>query len=74
MGRRERGAGVVFLQGLPWWEAMFGGEAVDARPNNEDEKCGRRDRVQNDVVLRNVGRGKEGIRSMRFRRQTCIAI
>jgi len=32
----------------------------DARPNSEDEKYGRRDRAQNDVVLRNVGGGKEG--------------
>ena len=32
----------------------------DAKPSSEDEKCGRRDRVQNDVVLRNVGGGKEG--------------
>jgi len=24
------------------------------------KKCGRGDRAQNDVVLRNVGRGKEG--------------
>jgi len=39
---------------------MSGGEVGDARPNNEDEKCGRGDRVQNDVVLRNVGGGKEG--------------
>jgi len=39
---------------------MFGCEGGDARPNNEDEKCGRGDRAQNDVVLRNVGGGKEG--------------
>jgi len=39
---------------------MSGGGVGDARPNNEDEKCGRGDRVQNDVVLRNVGGGKEG--------------
>ena len=39
---------------------MSGGEGGDARPNNEDEKCGRGDRAQNDVVLRNVGGGKEG--------------
>ena len=32
----------------------------DAKPSSEDEKCGRRDRAQNDVVLRNVGGGKEG--------------
>ena len=50
---------MVFLWGPPWWEAMFGGEGGDARPNNEDEMCGRRDRTQNDVVLRNVGGGKE---------------
>jgi len=31
----------------------------DARHNSEDEKYGRRDRAQNDVVLRNVGGGKE---------------
>jgi len=40
---------------------MFGGEGGDARPNNEDEKCGRGDRAQNDVVLRNVG-GERGER------------
>ena len=39
---------------------MFGGEGGAARPNNEDERCGRGDRVQNDVVLRNVGGGEEG--------------
>ena len=39
---------------------MSGGEVGDARPNNEDEKCARGDRAQNDVVLRNVGGGKEG--------------
>ena len=43
---------------------MSGGEGGDARPNNEDEKCGRGDRTQNDVVLRNVGGGKEGSRSV----------
>jgi len=25
VGRGERGAGVAFLEGPPWWEAMFGG-------------------------------------------------
>jgi len=39
---------------------MFGGEGGDARPSNEDEKCGRGDCAQNDVVLRNVGGGQEG--------------
>jgi len=39
---------------------MSGGEGRDARPNNEDEKCWSGDRAQNDVVLRNVGGGKEG--------------
>jgi len=39
---------------------MFGGEGGDARPNNEDERCGRGDRAQNNVVLRNVGGGEEG--------------
>jgi len=39
---------------------MFGEEGGDARPNTEDEKCGRGDRAQSDVVLRNVGGGKEG--------------
>jgi len=43
---------------------MSGGEGGDARPNNEDEKCGRGDRAQNDVVLGNVGGGKEGSRSV----------
>jgi len=37
-GRRDRGAGVVFLGWPPWWEAMFGGEGGNARPNNEDKK------------------------------------
>ena len=60
VGRGERGAGVAFLEGPPWWEAMSGGEGGDARPNNEDAKCRRGDRAQNDVVLRNVGGGKEG--------------
>jgi len=39
---------------------MSGGEGGDARPNSEDEKYGRGDHVQNDVVLRNVGVGKHG--------------
>jgi len=60
VGRGERGAGVVFLRGPPWWEAMIGGEGRDARPNNEDEKCGGMDRAQNDMVVRNVGGGEEG--------------
>jgi len=38
---------------------MSRGEGEDARPNNEDEKYGRGDYAQNDVVLRNVGGGKE---------------
>jgi len=60
VGRGETGAGVGFLEGPPWWKAMSGGGGGDARPNNEDERCGRGDRAQNDVVLRNVGGGKEG--------------
>jgi len=60
VGRGEGGAGVVFLEGPPWWEAMFGGEGGDARPNNEDEKYGGMDRAQNNMVLRNIGGGKEG--------------
>jgi len=59
-GRGENGGGVVFLRGPPWWEAMFGGEGGDARPNKADEKGGRKDLVQSDVVLRNVGGGREG--------------
>jgi len=47
---------------------MFGGEGGDARPNNEDEKCGRGDRAQSDVVLRNVGGRKEGSRSVKIPR------
>jgi len=39
---------------------MSGGGGGDARPNSEDEKYGRGDRTQNDVVLKNVGGGKEG--------------
>jgi len=64
VGRGERGAGVAFLQGPPWWEAMSGGEGGDARANNEDKMYGRRDRVLADVVLRNLGGGKEGSRSV----------
>jgi len=60
VGRGERGTGVPILEGPPGREAMFGGEGGDARPNSEDEMCGRGDRAQNDVVLRNVGGGKEG--------------
>ena len=60
VGWGARGAGVAFLEGPPWWEAMFGGEGWDARPNNEDEKYGRGDRAQKDMVLRNVGGGKRG--------------
>jgi len=51
---------VPILEGSSRWEAISGGEGGDARPNNEDEKCGRGDRAQSDVVLRNVGGGKEG--------------
>jgi len=51
---------VPILEGPSRWEAMSGGEGGDARPNNEDRKCGRGDRAQSDVVLRNVGGGKEG--------------
>ena len=65
VGMGERGAGLAFLEGPPWWEAMSGGEGRDARPNNEVEKYGRRDRAQNHVVLRNVGGGEEGCGSVR---------
>jgi len=51
---------VPILEGPSRWEAMSGGEGGEARPNNEDRKCGRGDRAQNDVVLRNEGGGKEG--------------
>jgi len=47
---------------------MSGGEGGDVRPNNEDEKYGRGDRAQNDVVLKNVGGGKEGSGSVRRKR------
>ena len=60
VGRGEREAGVAFLEGPPWWEAMSVGDGGDARPNSEDERYERGDRAQNDVVLRNVGGGKEG--------------
>jgi len=60
VGRGERGAEVAFLEGPPWWEAMSGGEGGDARPNSEQEMSGKRDRAQNDMVLKNVGGGKEG--------------
>jgi len=43
---------------------MPGGEGGDARPSSEDEMCGRRDRAQKDVMLSNVGGGKEGSRSV----------
>jgi len=39
---------------------VWGAEVGDARPNSEEEKCEGGDRVKNDVVLRNVGGGKEG--------------
>jgi len=39
---------------------MSGGGGGDVRPNSEDERYGGGDRMQNDVVLRNVGGGKEG--------------
>jgi len=60
VGTGERGARVAFLEGPAWWEAMFGGEGGDARPNRKIEKYGGRDRLQNNVVLRNVGGGEEG--------------
>ena len=60
VGRGERGAGVGFRKWPPWWEAISVGGIGDARPNSEDEKCGRGDCAQNDVVLRNVGGGKRG--------------
>jgi len=47
---------------------MFGGEGGDARPNSEDEKCGRADRAQNNVVLSNVGGRKEGSGSVEVHR------
>ena len=58
VGRGERGAGVGEREGPPCWEAMSVGGGGDARPNSEDEKYGRGDRAQNDVVLRNVRGGK----------------
>jgi len=39
---------------------MFRGEGGNARPNKEDELCGRRDHAQGDMVLKNVGGGEEG--------------
>jgi len=60
VGRGERGAGVGFLEGPPWWEAMPVDEGGEARPNSKGEQYGRGDRGQNDVVLRNVGGGKRG--------------
>jgi len=59
-GRGASGAGVAFLEGPPWWEAMSECDGGDAKPNKEDEKYGRKDRAQSDVVLRNVGGGKSG--------------
>jgi len=64
VGRGERGTGVGILEWPPWWEAITVGGGGDARPNSQDEKYGRGDRAQNDVVLRNVGGGKEGSGSM----------
>ena len=58
--RGQTGAGVAFLWGPPRWEGISEGEGGDAKPNKEDEKCGRKDRAQSDVVLRNVGGGKQG--------------
>jgi len=43
---------------------MSGREGGDARASNEDEKCGRGDRAQNHVVLRNVEGGGEGSESV----------
>jgi len=60
----QRGAGVGFLEGAPWWEVMSICVGGDARPNSEDEKYRRGYRAQNDVVLRNVGGGKEGSASV----------
>jgi len=60
VGRGARGAGGGFLEGPPWWETMSFGGGGDLRPNSKDEQYGRRDRAPNDVVLRNVGGGKEG--------------
>ena len=56
------------LEGPSRWEAMSGGVGGDARPNNGDEKYGRGDRAQNDVVLRNVGGGKKGSGSVEVHR------
>jgi len=64
VGRGESGGGVGFLEGPPWWEAISGREGGDARPSREDEMCGRRDRAQNDVMLRNVGGAGQGSGSM----------
>jgi len=66
VGRGEREARVAFLKGPPWLEAMSGGEGGDTRPNTEDERYGRRERTQNDVVLRNVGGEKRGAEGWRF--------
>ena len=63
-GKGGRGAGVAFLEGPPWWEAMSGGQGGDVGSNNEDQKCGRSDRAQNEVGLRNVGGGEERSGSM----------
>jgi len=57
-GRGESGAGVAFLEGPPWWQALSEGEGGDAKPNKEYEKCGRKDCAQSDVVLKNIGGGK----------------
>ena len=51
---------MVFLWGPPWWKAMFGDKGGDARPNGVDERCGRTDRAQNNLVLKNVGGGERG--------------
>ena len=56
-GRGEVGAGVVFLRGLHWWEAMSRGGGGHARPNNKCGLYGRRNRAESDVVLINVGGG-----------------
>jgi len=61
MGGEREGLVSLISRGRFDGRPCLGGEGGDARPNNEDERCGRGDHAQNDVVLRNVG-GERGER------------
>jgi len=42
--------------GRPWSGVGMG----TGSPNTREERCGREDRAESDMVLRNIGGGKEG--------------